>query len=47
MTKFDRIADKLAGTWDQRPDYEALTGDLSCSAPPEMFSQTLFSSSIA
>ena len=26
MTKFDRIAEKLAGTWDQRPDYEALSG---------------------
>lgn len=29
MTKFDRIAEKLAGTWDQRPDYEALTGDMA------------------
>jgi len=37
MTKFDRIAEKLAGTWDQRPDYEALSGDLALSSIAEAY----------
>lgn len=37
MTKFDRIADRLARTWDQRPDYEALTGDLALSSIAEAY----------
>ena len=37
MTKFDRIADKLAGTWDQRPDYEMLTGDLALGSIAEAY----------
>ncbi len=37
MTKFDRIAEKLAGTWDQRPDYEALTGDLALDSIAEAY----------
>lgn len=37
MTKFDRIADKLAETWDQRPDYEALSGDLALDSIAEAY----------
>ncbi len=37
MTKFDRIAKTLAGTWDQRPDYKALTGDLALSDITEAY----------
>ncbi len=37
MTKFDRIAEKLAGTWDQRPDYAALSGDLALGGIAEAY----------
>lgn len=37
MTKFDRIAEKLAGTWDQRPNYEALSGDLALDSIAEAY----------
>lgn len=37
MTKFDRIAEKLAGTWDQRPDYKALSGDLALHSIAEAY----------
>jgi len=37
MTKFDRIADKLAGSWDKRPDYEALSGDLALGSIAEAY----------
>lgn len=37
MTKFDRIAEKLAGSWEQRPDYEALTGDLALDSITEAY----------
>lgn len=37
MTKFDRIAEKLAGTWDQRPDYQTLTGDLALDSIAEAY----------
>ena len=37
MTKFDRIAERLAGTWDERPDYEALTGDVALDSITEAY----------
>lgn len=37
MSKFDRIAERLAGTWDQRPDYKALTGDLALDSIAEAY----------
>lgn len=37
MTKFDRIAEKLAGTWEKRPDYESLTGDLALGSIAEAY----------
>ena len=37
MTKFDRIAERLAGTWDERPDYKALTGDLALDSIAEAY----------
>ena len=37
MGKFDRIAEKLAGTWDKRPNYETLTGDLALASIAEAY----------
>lgn len=37
MTKFAQIADKLAGTWETRPDYETLSGDLALSSIAEAY----------
>ena len=37
MTKFDRIAEKLAGSWEQRPNYETLGGDLALTSIAEAY----------